>query len=204
MGGWGGDDDAPPDPRRIAAAANLVRLHARIERDVANRVEGQPLSPALLCEYHAIAMEGILEPGQLRKHEVVIGSRFGAVVFHEPPAVAEVPTLLDDAFVDINRDLVADFVHAAAYALWRINWIHPFSDGNGRTSRAFAYLLVGLGLGGLPPGTPTLPEAISQRRFDYQDALVAADRSLRSGGPDVSAMEHLLHELLSRQIATAR
>jgi len=31
-------------------------------------------------------------------------------------------------------------LHLAAYTLWRMNWIHPFVDGNGRTSRAVSYL----------------------------------------------------------------
>ena len=84
MGGWGGDDE-PPDPRRVAAAANLARLHARVERDVAARLQADRLTPALICEYHAIAMAGLVEPGQVRTAEVVVGSRFGSVVFHEPP-----------------------------------------------------------------------------------------------------------------------
>jgi hypothetical protein len=28
-----------------------------------------------------------------------------------------------------------DPLHLSAYVLWRINWIHPFADGNGRTAR---------------------------------------------------------------------
>jgi hypothetical protein len=27
----------------------------------------------------------------------------------------------------------------AAYGLWRLNWIHPFVEGNGRTARAVCY-----------------------------------------------------------------
>lgn len=197
MGGWGGDDHAPPDPRRLRAAENLVRLDEQIERDVA---AGTVADAALVRRYHSIAMEGMLEPGQLRTRDVVIGSRFGSIVFHEPPPAREVAVLLDAACAEIQQRFTIDFVVAAAYALWRLNWIHPFSDGNGRTSRAVAYLLVGLGLGELPPGAPAIPEAICQRRFDYQDALVAADRSARSGIIDVSAMELLLDELLSRQL----
>ncbi len=30
----------------------------------------------------------------------------------------------------------------AAYALWRLNWIHPFIEGNGRTARAACYYLI--------------------------------------------------------------
>jgi hypothetical protein len=33
-----------------------------------------------------------------------------------------------------------DALELAAFALWRLNWIHPFTDGNGRTARALSYL----------------------------------------------------------------
>jgi Fic family protein len=32
-----------------------------------------------------------------------------------------------------------DALDAAAFALWRLNWVHSFKNGNGRTARAFAY-----------------------------------------------------------------
>ena len=42
-----------------------------------------------------------------------------------------------DAFVDeVNRRLeTADVLTLAAYCLWRLNHIHPFINGNGRTAR---------------------------------------------------------------------
>src|SRR5688572_3778309 len=115
MGGWGGDDE-PPDPRRVLAAANLDRLHARIDRDVAAGLGDQGVTTTLICDYHAIAMAGILEPGAIRTRDFVVGSRFGSVVFHEPPPAPDVPSLLDAACAEINAALATDFVRAAAYA----------------------------------------------------------------------------------------
>jgi Fic family protein len=37
-----------------------------------------------------------------------------------------------------DRWAEASAVHLCAYVLWRLNWIHPFGDGNGRTARAIA------------------------------------------------------------------
>ena len=45
-----------------------------------------------------------------------------------------------------------------AYALWRLNWIHPFIEGNGRTARAACYYLICLRNGGLLPGIKIVPE----------------------------------------------
>jgi Fic family protein len=33
-------------------------------------------------------------------------------------------------------------LHLAAYVMWRLNWIHPFTDGNGRTSRISSYVIL--------------------------------------------------------------
>jgi hypothetical protein len=51
-------------------------------------------------------------------------------------------------------------VHLAAYVLWKMNWIHPFADGNGRTARAISYVVLSIKLDSLLPGTPTIPEQL--------------------------------------------
>ena len=33
-------------------------------------------------------------------------------------------------------------IHFGAYLMWRVNWVHPFFGGNGRTSRAVAYMVM--------------------------------------------------------------
>ena len=40
------------------------------------------------------------------------------------------------------QPLTADPLFVAAYVLWRICWIHPFDDGNGRTARAASYFVL--------------------------------------------------------------
>jgi Fic family protein len=91
----------------------------------------------------------------------------------------------------------------SAYAMWRVNWIHPFFGGNGRTARAFSYLILCLKLGFAPPteGT-TIPELIEQDRAPYARALRSADVAWDSGRLDVSDMEELISSLLAKQLAT--
>jgi Fic family protein len=85
--------------------------------------------------------------------------------------------------------------------MWRLNWIHPFADGNGRTSRIVSYVVLSIRAGSFLPGTPTIPDQIVDNRKPYFDALDAADLAFRSGKVDVSEMEELLGSLLANQLA---
>ncbi|WP_271571569.1 Fic family protein [Bradyrhizobium sp. CCBAU 11386] len=81
----------------------------------------------------------------------------------------------------INDNWSMSAVHLAAYVLWRLNWIHPFADGNGRTARAVSYVVMSIKLDSLLPGAPTIPEQIAGNKKPYYDALEAADQRLTEG-----------------------
>jgi Fic family protein len=89
----------------------------------------------------------------------------------------------------------------AAYALWRMNWIHPFIEGNGRTARAVSYYLLCVRSGMLLGGRNTVPERIKEDRDGYEAALTAADRAWDQGQLDFSQMEEYLAALLEAQLA---
>lgn len=208
MGGWGSDDDRPTTSREARLADNSVRLTGRlqelIEAGVADR-DSFIVSIELLCELHAIALAGEPEPpGLIRRvdNEIVGG---GVVVLFQPPSWQEVDQLLVEACQYIHAQLAAGrAIHAAAYALWRFNWIHPFgADGNGRTARAVAYAVLCVGFGRALPGRPTVDEQIRMNRYPYWDALRAADHAWQRGELDVSAMEDLLGRLIQRQLEGA-
>ncbi len=94
-------------------------------------------------------------------------------------------------------------VHLCAYVLWKLNWIHPFSDGNGRTARAIAYVVLSIKLDSLLPGAPTIPEQIAVDKAPYYTALEAADFVLKSGQIDVSKLENMLEGMLAKQLLNA-
>jgi len=91
-------------------------------------------------------------------------------------------------------------IHLAAYLMWRLNWIHPFADGNGRTSRIISYVVLSIRAGAVLPGTPTIPDQIVDNRIPYFEALDAADAACRDGKIDVSKMEALLGSLFAKQL----
>lgn len=104
------------------------------------------------------------------------------------------------AYVNDNWDSTP--LHLCAYLMWRCNWIHPFFDGNGRTTRAVSYLIFVARLGYEPGGTPTWVDMIAADKFPYYDALDAADAAWRDGRLDVTEMESLVSRLLASQLVT--
>lgn len=98
----------------------------------------------------------------------------------------------------------ATALHLASYSMWRLNWIHPFADGNGRTSRMLSYMVLCARLRQILPGTMTIPEQISQNKSPYYKALEEADTQYKKGKVDVSKMEQLLESYLANQLVNVQ
>ena len=94
----------------------------------------------------------------------------------------------------------ATAIHLAAYVMWRINWIHPFFGGNGRTARALSYLVLCAKLGFRLPGSKTIPDFIVESREPYYAALRKADTAWSEGTLDLTEMESLMGSLLADQL----
>jgi Fic family protein len=99
-----------------------------------------------------------------------------------------------------NWTIVDHPTYVPAYALWRLNWIHPFVEGNDRTARAACYYLICMKQGRLLPGKKIVPERIRQNRAPYYAALKAADLAWDEGKLDVSDMAKYLEGLLKGQL----
>ena len=97
----------------------------------------------------------------------------------------------------------------ATYALWRLNWIHPFVNGNGRTARIVAYYILCLKFGGMLGGAPSLPELLRRDRNKEDDpyvtALKKADQGYKNKESNFLAPVHeLVSRLLEEQTASAK
>lgn len=136
--------------------------------------------------------------GAFRPCEVTVGA-------YQPPPHYLVPDLMEDFVNQVNRQWErTDPLALATFVLWRLNYIHPFINGNGRTARAAAYFVICVAAGGLVPGRPILPELLRQNRDEYVAALQAADKSLANGALDLSVLHALLQRLLGEQVASAQ
>ena len=155
------------------------------------------LTPELIKNLQRIAVDGIWSSaGIFRKHPIKISN-----TDHEPPHYDQVPWLVQQMCDYANENAAKPF-HISAYLMWRLNWIHPFGDGNGRTSRAVSYLALSIALKAELPGSPTIPDLIVREKGPYYAALDAADAACRNSGLDVGEMESLLTRLLEQQLTS--
>ena len=209
----GASEDSAQRHSRAAEAELIKDPHLKAEAEALNGLRQYDLAMRMvndaldrgsfklrlshILSLHREALAGISSfAGNFRPAGVSIdGSKHEPVGAHLVPELAE--TLCD--YVNENwADRTA--LHLAAYAMWRLNWIHPFADGNGRTSRILSYLILCIRTGWILPGTPTIPDQIVQNRTPYFEALDAADAAWRNGTMNVSKMEALLEGLLATQL----
>lgn len=158
------------------------------------------LRPSLILALQREALTGISAyAGNFRPAGVeIVGSK------HKPVEAHVVPELVEELcdYVNDHWD-EKTAIHLASYVMWKLNWVHPFADGNGRTSRILSYVVLSIRAQSVFPGTPTIPEQIVDNRNPYFDALDAADAAWADGRIDLSKMEELLSGMLARQLTDA-
>ena len=164
--------DLITDPDELARreASNGLRQYDAVVEQIGYWLQPERpfrLRPSAILTLNRYALDGISAfAGTFRPAGIAIkGSK------HTPPDAYAVPELVENLCDYVNREWQRSAVHLSAYALWRMNWIHPFVDGNGRTARAVSYLVVCARVGCLLSGTNTIPEQISANKKPYYDAL---------------------------------
>ena len=147
--------------------------------------------------FHAIACLHAYA-GEYRPCAVTVGG-------YDPPQHYRVQALMDDFVNTVNRFWEEkDSVALATYVLWRVNNIHPFVNGNGRTARATSYFVLCLKAGGLLPGDTILPELIRRNRDEYCAALQKSHESWDAGKLDLASLHALVSRLVEEQLASVQ
>jgi Fic family protein len=95
-------------------------------------------------EMNRIILEGIEENelGAYRKGQVVVQHSKTKEIVFTPPAAYDVPILVRELVDYLAQDKIVSPVLEAGIAHYELVRIHPFTDGNGRTSRALAILVL--------------------------------------------------------------
>lgn len=114
------------------------------------QVRDQPLSLAMICEFHRIAVAGIdddqYRPGAFRDtDDVVVVDQDGDIVHQPPPAEgleARLQSVCDWVNACHDDAQRPEYLHPLVKAVvlhFTIGFEHPFRDGNGRVARALFY-----------------------------------------------------------------
>ncbi len=100
-----------------------------------------------LCKIHQKTVEDIVpedQIGQFRQLQVTIRNSVTDEIFFRPPPPVEVEYLIEDFFEWLNSDNAKEThpVLKAGINHYTLVAIHPFTEGNGRTARAMATLVL--------------------------------------------------------------
>lgn len=145
--------------------------------------QGLALDEKIVKDIHALLMENILTGDIYRREEVMISG-----ASHIPPAGNEMYAQIKNFYVEMEERKDLNGVELAAWTHAEFVRIHPFADGNGRTSRLLMnYQLLSKGF---------LPIFIAkENRLDYYNAL---DKYAAQG--DLEAFIELVAGLEEKQL----
>lgn len=170
---------------------------------VANYVFSQgPITEGLIREIHKRLVEGVrgnaAQPGQYRVIQNYVANSKTKEIIYTPPAPYDVPVLMAELIDWLQNEQTIPPVLVAGIAQFQLVHIHPFVDGNGRTSRLLSTLCLyrsGYDFKRLF----TISEYYDRNRQDYYDAL----QSVRNNNMDMTswleyfskALETQMHEI---------
>ena len=110
--------------------------------------KGDKITDEDILNIHRGLTEDTLEDpsdcGTYRNHYVVVGNRLTGEIIFRPPENEEVPGLVKDLVEWVNSDEAKELdpILVASIAHYEFVRIHPFVDGNGRTARVLATLIL--------------------------------------------------------------
>lgn len=105
---------------------------------------GEPITEGLIREIHKRLVEGVRggagDPGRYRTiQNQVVNSRTGEVVYTPPPP-HDVAPMMRELVEWLEAEVAIHPVLVAGIAQFQLVHVHPFVDGNGRTSRLLSTL----------------------------------------------------------------
>ena len=175
----------------ILEVKNAITVYDQMEKF-------DPISFNSFLMAHAVIMKGLISSaGKLRTKNVGIVK--GSQLTHLAPPSNMVKALLNDLFGYLKKDKDPILLKSCVFH-YELEFIHPFSDGNGRMGRLWQTVL----LKQYNPVFANLPveTIIKKRQVDYYNALSNADKEGNSTGFIefmLSLIDEALEQVLSAQ-----
>lgn len=156
--------------RQIQEVKNAIRVY-----DIYSQLN--PLKEKDLLRAHGMMMEALTDDaGRYRRSGVGVFGEKGLV--HMAPPPQRVPALMDDLFSWLKESDNHLLIRSCVFH-YEFEFIHPFSDGNGRMGRLWQSLI----LGKLNPVFEHLPveNMVYSNQQEYYDAIAASTAAGQSG-----------------------
>jgi len=133
---WAGqsvDEAKPDDVRELLNYRDAFQLVSR------HLDSGEPITEGLIREIHKRLVEGVRGgeggPGAYRSVQNLVVNSQTREIIYTPPPPEDVPPLMRDLVDWLRAESPVHPVLVAGIAQFQLVHIHPFLDGNGRTSR---------------------------------------------------------------------
>jgi Fic family protein len=164
---------------------------------------GGPITEGLIREIHKRLVEGVrggaATPGRYRKiQNYVVNSVTGERIYTPPPA-HDVPIMMGELVDWLNREQEVHPVLLSGVAQFQLVHIHPFLDGNGRTSRLLSTLCL-YRAGYDFKRLFTISEYYDRDRTTFYRAI----QSVRESGMDMTGWLEYFVDGLATQLAEVR
>jgi len=161
---------------------NILDAFNELLNEVVDKNVGHLITPELIRRFHKMVGKDLGDPfeaipGELRNNEVVVG-RYRCPDHRDVPALLETfCTWLPKEFhFGQRKQSFGEILIQAIVSHVYIEWIHPFSDGNGRTGRLLEFYIL------LRGGNPDIASHIlsnfyNQTRPEYYSQLDKATKT---------------------------
>ncbi len=153
-------------PNEIQEVKNAIKAYSEIEKSDAFSIND-------LLRIHGIMMQGLVDnPGRFRSSSVGIFDGEAKVVHLAPPA-KNVPLLINDLFTWLKTSKTHPLIKSSVFH-YEFEFIHPFSDGNGRIGRLWQTMI----LSAWKPLFTWMPieSIVKERQQEYYDAITQSTK----------------------------
>ena len=138
---WQGDSVPEADPDDARELLNYRNSFDFVSEYLAS---GDPITEGLIREIHKRLVEGVrggsAAPGQYRKIQNYLVNSATGVTIYTPPPAHDVPIMMAELVGFLSSETDTHPVLVSGIAQFQLVHIHPFLDGNGRTSRLLSTL----------------------------------------------------------------
>jgi len=169
----------------ILEAKNAIHVYSDLKKF-------NPLMTKNLLKAHGILMTNLIE-GQGKWRTGEVGIFKGKEISHVAPPAKRVPTLMEELFDFIKNDQDFPWLLKACIFHYEFEFIHPFTDGNGRMGRLWQQLLL-MKEDSVFEFIP-VEVLIKNHQDDYYKALETSD-ALGESTPFVEFSINIIHQSL--------